>query len=211
VTGSDTERFAEVQLARAAAAGESGAFESIVRRHGRRVLGLGLRLTGNRADAEDLAQDVFVRVLRALPSFRGEASLATWITRVTVNAARNRHRDGRRRGSDRTSSLDEPLCAGDSGADAVTRADRLDDPAPSPERQALSAETGRRLEAALARLAPEFREALVLREIEGLSYQEIATALEVEVGTVKSRIARARARLQDELADLVRPPAEEAS
>jgi len=208
VTGPVPERFEDVRLARDAAAGDGSAFDRIVRRHGRRVLGLGLRLLGNREDAEDLAQDVFVRVLRALPSFRGESSLATWITRVTVNAARNRQRDERRRARHRTASLDEPVRPSGDGP-VTTRADLLDDPAPGPERRALAAESGRRVEEALARLAPEFREALVLREVEGLSYQEIAEVLAIEIGTVKSRIARARARLQQDLADLVGAPPEE--
>jgi RNA polymerase sigma-70 factor (ECF subfamily) len=209
VTGHSPERFEDVRLARDAAAGDGSAFERIVHRHGRRVLGLGLRLLGNRADAEDLAQDVFVRVLRALPSFRGESSLATWITRVAVNAARNRTRDERRRARHRTASLDEPLDPSGEGA-GMTRGDLVGDEAPGPERRALAAESGRRVEQALGRLAPGLREALVLREIEGLSYQQIAEALDVEVGTVKSRIARARSRLQEDLADLVAPPAAEA-
>ena len=185
-------------LVASAARGDARAFEDLVRRHSGLVLGLGRRVLGSRADAEDLLQDVFMKIHRALPGFRGESSVRTWIARVTLNAARNRKRDEGRR-LRLVSSLDEPVRDGE----AVTLGDRVADGAPDPERRALSREARARIEEALATLPVEFREALVLREIEGFSYDEIATALEVEVGTVKSRLARARARLQDALADLV--------
>jgi RNA polymerase sigma-70 factor (ECF subfamily) len=186
-------------LVAAARDGDARAFEEIVRRHGGLVLGLGRRLLGSRADAEDLMQDVFIRVHRALPSFRGDSSLKTWIARVAVNAARNRRRDEGRRGLRLARSLDAPLAP---GSDA-TLADRIDDPSPGPERLALSAQSRERIEEALRDLPIEYREALVLRDVEGLSYEEIAAALEISLGTVKSRIARGRGRLQEALGDLV--------
>ena len=174
------------------------AFEEIVRRHAGLVLGLGRRVLGNRAEAEDLLQDVFMKVHRSLATFRGESSLKTWIARVTLNAARNRRRDEGRR-LRLVSSLDAPVKDGEN----LTLGDRVADGAPDPERLAVSKQARLRIEEAIHALPPEFREALVLREIEGLSYEEIAVTLSVNVGTVKSRLARARARLQEALADLV--------
>lgn len=193
----------EQALAQAAAAGDARAFEEIVRRHAGLVLGLGRRILRSRDAADDLLQDVFVKVHRALPEFRGESSLKTWIARVTVNAARNRRRDDARR-----LRVVAPLGEGSSSAagaddDPPSLDEMAVDGAPSPERSALSADAQGRIEAALAGLPEEFREAILLREIEGLSYDEIAQALGVSLGTVKSRIARARLRLQEDLGDLV--------
>ena len=185
-------------LARSAAGGDANAFEELVRRHAGLVLGLGIRVLGSRADAEALLQDVFMKIHGALPSFRGESTFKTWVARVTLNAARNRKRDEGRR-LRLVTSLDAPL----KGDENSTLADRISDGAPSPERQALSMDARARIERALARLPEEFRVVLILREIEGLSYDEIALALEIQPGTVKSRLARARGRLQEELADLV--------
>jgi RNA polymerase sigma-70 factor (ECF subfamily) len=164
------------------------------------VLTLARRFLGSREAAEDLLQDVFVKVHGSLAGFRGESSLKTWIARITVNAARNRRRDDARR-----LRVVAPVAglasAGDDDPPSLDEMAR--DGAPSPERRALSSAARVRIEDALARLPADFREALVLRESEGLSYDEIARATGVEVGTVKSRIARARARLQEELRDLV--------
>jgi RNA polymerase sigma-70 factor (ECF subfamily) len=189
---------ADDALVASAAGGDVRAFEEIVKRHAGLVLGLGRRVLGNRAEAEDLLQDVFMKVHRSLSTFRGESSLKTWIARVTMNAARNRRRDEGRR-LRLVSSLDAPLKDGEDS----TLGDRVADCAPDAERLALSTEARTRIETAIHALPPEFREALVLREIEGLSYDEIAAALEINVGTVKSRLARARTRLQEALADLV--------
>lgn len=187
----------DLGLARAAAAGDAAAFERIVRSHAGLVLGLGMRMLKNRADAEDLVQDVFLRVHRSLPSFRGESSLRTWIGHVTVNAARNRHRGDSRR---LRHLAPVPDAAGD---DPPELEERAADTGAGPERLALSSEARGRIEAALALLPEEFREAVVLRDVEGLAYDEIAGVLGVSEGTVKSRIARGRARLQEALADLV--------
>lgn len=196
--GAGSSALDDAGLAVAAGEGDASAFEEIVRRHGGLVLGLATRLLGSRADAEDVAQEVFLRVHRGLPSFRGDASLRTWITQVTVNAARNHHRWSRRRRLHLTRSLDEPAAE-----DAPAPREKLADASAGPERLALSAEAGHRVEEALARLPEEYRDAIVLRESGGLSYEEIAARLGVRIGTVKSRIARARARLQEALRDLV--------
>lgn len=195
-------RERDASLAAAAAGGDDAAFEQIVSEHGPRVMRLGMRLLGDRADAEDLLQDVFVRVHRSLDGFRADANLATWITRVTINAARNRVRDARRRRRHVTDSLDEPV--GRERDDTPTRAELLASDGAGPERLALAGEAARRIADALAALPPEFREVLVLREVEQLAYSDIVQATGLELGTVKSRIARGRQRLQLALGDLAR-------
>jgi len=190
----------EAELVRAASGGDEPAVAEVLRRHASLVLALGVRLLGNRADAEDLLQDVFIRIHRGLSSFRGDSSLKTWICQVTINAARNRKRSDRRRLLHLTDSLDAPV---HDDPDGYSPADRIADDRATPDRLALSAEVRRRVETAIAGLPAEFREALVLRELEGMAYEDIATALDVSTGTVKSRIARGRARLQEALADLV--------
>lgn len=159
--------------------GDAAAFEEIYRRYGEMVFNLAVRLAGEREEAADLTQEVFLRVYRHLGRFRGRSSLKTWIYRVALNHCRSRL--GRRRPVE---PLDTP------GAEPV-------DPARGPESRALAGDAERRVAAALAGLAPMFREAVVLRDLEGLAYQEIAEVLGVRVGTVRSRIARGREQLRE--------------
>lgn len=163
--------------------GDPAAFEEIYRTHAEMVYNLALRLSGDPDRALDLSQEVFLRVHRHLPKFRGRSSLKTWIYRVTVNHCRSRLR--RRRPPTR------PLAAEDECL-AV-----LADPGRDPEERALADDAGRRLAAALAQLPLRLREAVVLRDLEGLAYDEIARVLGVRIGTVRSRIARGRRRLRE--------------
>ncbi|HVE14766.1 MAG TPA: sigma-70 family RNA polymerase sigma factor [Elusimicrobiota bacterium] len=150
-----------------------------------RVYTLALRLAGNPADAWDLAQDAMLKALKGLPAFRGDAALDTWLFRITVNAWKNRNASASWRWWERRVSLD-PL--GEEGS-----VPKLAEPGPE---GALEADESRRaLEAALAALAPEDRAALVLRELENKSYQEIVEILGIPMGTVKSRLHRARLEL----------------
>jgi RNA polymerase sigma-70 factor (ECF subfamily) len=160
--------------------GDATAFEEVYRRYGEMVFNLAYRLAGEREEAADLTQEVFLRIYRHLGRFHGRSSLKTWIYRVALNHCRSRL--GRRRPV-------EPLDDG-AGAEPV-------DPSRGPESRALAGDTGRRVAAALAGLAPAFREAVVLRDLEGLAYQEIAEVLGVRVGTVRSRIARGRDQLRE--------------
>jgi RNA polymerase sigma-70 factor (ECF subfamily) len=167
--------------------GDRGAFDELYQRTVHRVFGLALRLSGDREDAAELTQEVYVRVFRHLERFRGQSSLETWIFRVTLNHCRSRL--GRRRLP--VQSLDGPA-----EADAETASAEPVDPARDPEQQASAGETRRRVAAALAELPLTFREAVVLRDLEGLDYAEIATLLGVPIGTVRSRIARGRDQLR---------------
>jgi len=165
--------------------GDPAAFEELYALHSGRVYGLCLRLSGDPEDAFDLAQEVFLRIHRHLARFRGRSSLKTWIYRVTVNHCRSRL--SRRRPP--SSSLDDPMAARHE-----PRSEEAD-----PERRASASEQGRRIAAALARLPVRFRIPVVLRDVEGLAYGEIARILRIPVGTVRSRIARARESLRVEL------------
>ncbi len=163
--------------------GDPAAFEAIYRRFERMVYNLALRMSGSPEEASDLTQEVFLRVYRHLDGFRGRSSLKTWIYRITVNCCRSHLRRRRWPWERRRERDDEHL-------------DRLPDPAPGPESAALNRDLGARLEAALVAIPLHFREAVVLRDVHGLSYVEIARVLKVRIGTVRSRIARGRERLR---------------
>jgi RNA polymerase sigma-70 factor (ECF subfamily) len=173
-------------------------FDEVLSRYKDLVFNLSYRLLGDHAAAEDLTQEVFLRVHRGLKSFRGDSSLKTWIYRITLNAASNVRKSWARKGRRRHVSLEEPVRDG-----GPRRVEQLADTSPGPERVAHASDIARRLQEALNALPPEYRTAVILRDIEGLAYREIAEALEVSPGTVKSRIARARSRLRDALEDLV--------
>lgn len=166
--------------------GDPEAFEEVYRRFESLVYNLALRMSGRPEDAADLAQDVFLRIYRNLGGFRGRSSLKTWVFRVALNCCRSRlRRRQRRRGLD----VHEP----------ERRLENLPDPGRGPEERALVHDLGGRLERALGELPLPFREAVVLRDIHGLTYQEIALVAGVRIGTVRSRIARGRDRLRERL------------
>lgn len=159
--------------------GEPGALENAYQLHGSRVYRLCLRILGRTSDAEDAAQDIFLKLMERAASFDGRARLSTWIHRITVNHCLNQLEKERLRD---TAALphDDDLA----GA-----------PADSPIEGLARTEAGERLQRLLLRLSPEHRVVIVLREIEELSYEEIAQTLEIPPGTVMSRLARARERL----------------
>ena len=173
--------------------GDEVACAELVAAHQRMVYGLAFNLLGNRDDALDLSQDVFLRVFRTLPRFRGQSALRTWIYRIVVNQARNRQRWWRRRHRAEQVSLDDYLR---NFGDLEARQDIL------PDRLLASKETAAKIWQAMDRLSFEQRTALILREVDGLRYDEIAYSLDVAVGTVKSRLTRARQTLRAELLGL---------
>jgi RNA polymerase sigma-70 factor (ECF subfamily) len=164
-------------------AGDAPAFEELVMTYQHRVFGVALRMLGNRAEAEDVAQEAFVRAHRALGGFRGDAKLSTWLYAITSRLCLNRLASGERRMARQ-------------GEDALLR---LSDAGPRPdaalERRELETALGR----AIAELPEDRRIVVVLRDLEGLSYEEIAQVLELELGTVRSRLHRARAELKEKL------------
>lgn len=173
---------------------------NIIEKHADSVYNLAVRLTGDREEARDLAQDVFIRILKGAASFRGEASERTWVCQVVINCHRNRSRWWRRLKRGKTMSLDQPVTTRSGQDSGMTLASTLADPSPGADRIAESAQTRRCLETAICRLPADQRAALLMREVEEMSYAEIARALGVREGTVKSRLARARDALRQVLA-----------
>src|SRR5918995_5057523 len=183
----------EAALIQRCAARDEGACAELVSEHQRMVYQLSLNLLGDHNEALDLSQEVFLRVFRTLSSFRGHSALRTWIYRIVINQARNRQRWWRRRHRSSQVSLDEHLqqCGELESTGTVL-----------PDRALASKETAERIWRALDRLPFDQRTALILREIDGLRYEEIAFSLGVAVGTVKSRLTRARQALRAELLGL---------
>jgi RNA polymerase sigma-70 factor (ECF subfamily) len=175
--------------------GESAAFETLVNERSGEIYGLLYRLTENADEARDLTQETFLRAFQSIRSFRGESDLRTWIYRIAINQARNRWRWWRRRRRDSTVSIDSPP---DNGRPALVATLRADD-ATNPEKDTLAHEREEALRKALKSLRHVYRETVILRDIEGLAYEEIATVLNISVGTVKSRLARGRQELRSKL------------
>jgi RNA polymerase sigma-70 factor (ECF subfamily) len=176
-------------------AGEMSAFDELVEEYEGLVYALALRILNDAEDARDATQETFLKIYRHFAHFRGEASLKTWICRIAINQARSAERWWRRRRRNETTSLDTPL--GLNGRNDYCPGDFLVSSTATPEAEALSRERGRQIDLALSRLKKDFRIAVILRDIEGLSYEEIAYATAVSVGTVKSRIARGREMLRE--------------
>lgn len=176
--------------------GDAKAFDNLVLRYTSDIYGLLVRLTGDLDEAADLTQETFIAALRSIRGFRGDAELRTWLFRIAINRSRNRSRWWRRRRRESTVSIDASI-----GDTPITIADTLEDGRESPENAVLRLEREKRLRKALAELAPAFREAVVLRDIEGLSYEQIAQAVDANLGTVRSRIARGREELRRKLQD----------
>jgi RNA polymerase sigma-70 factor, ECF subfamily len=164
-------------------AGDPGAFEELVTAYQHRVFGVALRMLGTRAEAEDIAQEVFLRVHRSVAAFRGDAKLSTWLyaiaSRLALDRLAARVTAGGRENEDALLSLR------DDGPDPVAGLERR--------------ERAQALHRAIGELAEERRIVVILRDLEGLTYEEIAEALGLELGTVRSRLHRARAELRDRL------------
>lgn len=183
----------EAALVHRCAARDEDACSELVSEHQRMVYQLSLNLLGDHNEALDLSQEVFLRVFRTIHTFRGHAALRTWIYRIVINQARNRQRWWRRRHRSQQVSLDEHIRdhgelpeAGNGG---------------SPDRLLGQKQLAERIRLALDQLPFDQKTALVLREIDGLSYEEIGFSLGIAVGTVKSRLARAREALRAQLRD----------
>jgi RNA polymerase sigma-70 factor (ECF subfamily) len=175
------------------------AFEELVSHYERSVHSLCFRLLGNAEDARDAAQETFLKIYRGLSSFRGESGLKTWIYRIAVNQAMNQRRWWRRRHRDETVSLELSR----SSESVLTVCGMLESPAASPEDEAIEREREAAVLTALGAIKKEYQVALVLREIEELSYEEIAETLGISIGTVKSRIARGREELRRRVKDII--------
>ena len=192
----DARPQAEAQFIERLKRGDAAAFETLVHERSGEIYGLLYRLTENAEEARDLTQETFLRAFQSIVHFRGESDLRTWIYRIAINQARNRWRWWRRRRRDATVSIDAPeIGGGRLGLIATLKSNTIKDP----EQDTLANERERALKKALSSLRRVYREAVVLRDIEGFAYEEIAATLEISVGTVKSRLARGRQELRRKL------------
>ncbi|HTW63761.1 MAG TPA: sigma-70 family RNA polymerase sigma factor [Bryobacteraceae bacterium] len=186
----------EDALVSALGQGAEDAYEILIQHYQQPVYSLVCRLLNDPGDAPDIVQEVFLKVFRSIGSFRGNSSLKTWIYRIAVNEAYNHRRwFSRHQRQEVALAVDE----GPSHADSMT------DPGRSPFDQASDHETRALVEQALEKLNPNFRAAVVLRDIEDLNYDDIATVLNVSLGTVKSRITRGREALREILENRLEP------
>ena len=194
-TSGDVRDRGEAQFIERLRAGEAAAFDHLVMERSGDIYALLYRLTEDAEEARDLTQETFLQAFRNIAHFRGDADLRTWLYRIAVNQARNRWRWWRRRRRDVTTSLDARDRMGDSPLETRLCHQSCE----SPEQLALAREREQALLAALRSLAHPYREVVILRDIEGLSYEEVAATLEISVGTVKSRLSRGRLELRRRL------------
>lgn len=176
----------EDRLIQQAARGDTRAFDALMSGQERRMYAVALRMFGSREDAEDCMQEAMLRVYRALNSFKAESSFSTWVYRITMNTCLD---ELRRRKNRASTSLDGLLDEG------WAPSDHRD----TPEQHALRSEARQALDAFIRELPEDMRAAVVLRDIQGLSYDDIAAALNTNVGTVKSRISRGREKLREKI------------
>jgi RNA polymerase sigma-70 factor, ECF subfamily len=182
------------QLVQRVQKGDKTAFDLLVRKYQHRVLKLVSRFVNDAAEAEDVAQEAFLKAYRALPAFRGDSAFYTWLYRIAINTAKNTLVSNRRRPVDFDLDLQDP--------EQHDRQSLLKD-SDTPEGVLLTDEIRGVVERALEQLPDDLRTAIVLRELEGLSYEEIAEAMDCPVGTVRSRIFRAREAIDKKLKPLL--------
>ena len=183
----------EARLVQRLVARDERAFNELVRAYERRVFALVLRMIGNHAEAEDLAQEVFVQVFKAIGSFRGDSKLSTWVYRIAVNLCKNRSKYLRVRHAGEEEELEavaERVPLGDARHANVGQVARPDEAVAGKQVEQI-------VQRAILAIEPDFRECLVLRDVEELSYEEIGEITGLAPGTVKSRIHRARAMLRE--------------
>ena len=180
----------EAQLVSAAKAGDVAAFEELVNRYERKIFRLGMNITQNREDAEDVMQDAFLKSYQNLDRFQGDSRFYTWLVRIAVNEALMKLRKRR----PNQVSLDEPITDGE---DSVFR--EIEDWGPSPEQRFAQTELNEILNQVIGELEPIFRVVFLLRDVEGLSTEETAQILGISVAAVKSRLLRARLKLRQKL------------
>jgi RNA polymerase sigma-70 factor (ECF subfamily) len=186
-----TDRDIDQQLVERVQRGDKGAFDLLVSKYQRKIFRLLSRLVRDSAEVEDVAQEAFIKAYRALPNFRGESAFYTWLYRIAINTAKNYLvSQGRRVPTTTEADIEE--------AETFDDGERLRD-LNTPESMLRTKQVGEAVNRAIDRLPEDLRTAMVLREIEGLSYEEIAESMNCPIGTVRSRIFRAREAIAQEL------------
>ncbi len=174
--------------------GDAQAFDLLVTRYASGVYGLLVSITRDKEEAADLTQETFLRALKAVSKFRGDANLKTWLFRIAINQSRNRFRWWKSRKREKTVSLDAPI-----GDSETPLGDTICSKASNPEEVTLQHEREELLGVALSEMSDIYSDVLILCDIQGLSYEEISVTLDINMGTVKSRIARGREELRKKL------------
>ncbi len=177
--------------------GDAAAFDQMVGRYWGRIYAMVHQLLRNPQDAEEVTQDAFIRAHRGLANFRGDSAFSTWLYQIATNLARNRYWYWWRRKRDKSVSFDAPV----SSENNLTLAEIIPAEVESPDDLTVTQEFVDRVAAGMEKLKPDHREILILRNVKNLSYEEIAVILKLSVGTVKSRIARARGHLREKIGD----------
>ena len=178
----------ENKLIERASGGDPAAFNRLMEMHEKRMYAVSLRMCGNREDAQDCLQEAMLRVYRAIGSFKGQSSFGTWVYRITMNTCLD---ELRRKKNKQSASLDNMLDQGWSPTDESA----------SPEKKAIQSEMRRCISKSIQELPEDMRSAIIMRDIHGYSYDEIADTLNVNVGTIKSRISRGREKLREKLSN----------
>jgi RNA polymerase sigma-70 factor (ECF subfamily) len=183
--------YSDEELVRQSKNGDLQAFEELICRYERKIYTIAYRMMGNFEDANDLAQEAFLRAFRAIGGFRGDSSFSTWLCHIVTNLCRD---ELRKRYRLSVESLDEEICLGEGEVKK-----QIPSSNPGPEEIYEKQELQQKLQELLMTLSPEFRVAVVLRDIHGFTYREIAEQMECSLGTVKSRISRGRNYLKEKL------------
>lgn len=191
-----TRQLSDAEIIDRFKSGDVEVFDVLAQRYSSRAYQIAYGVLGSKEDAEEVAQDVFIRIYKALPKFRGDAEFSTWMYRIAMNLARNKYRWNKSRGARQNISIQATEEDEESGRGIQVSADEL-----SPDTQAELTEFTGNVMKEIENLPPLYREALVLRNIEEMSYERIATVLGCKLGTIKSRIARAREELRKRLSE----------
>jgi RNA polymerase sigma-70 factor (ECF subfamily) len=183
-------------IARFVRDGDQSAFDLLVGKYSSRAYQIAFGILNNREDAEEVAQDTFLRIFKALPKFRGDAEFSTWMYRIVINLSRNKLRWNKIRGGGLSISLDAPVENAKGDGELTIE---LPDERMTPDQESLYNELKEKTSKAMNQLQDSYREAVTLRNVQGLSYEEIADILGCKVGTIKSRIARGREEIRNNL------------
>lgn len=189
------DQLSDAEIVRRFKNGEHHLFDILVQRYSNKAYQIAYGVLGHREDSEEVAQDVFIRIYKALPKFRGDSEFTTWMYRIAMNLARNKYRYNKSRGAKRKISMQATI-----GDDDKRTLIQIPEKRLSPDDQAGLDEYQRNIMREIDNLPPLYRDALVLRNIDQMSYEKIAEVLDCKLGTIKSRIARAREELRKRLA-----------